>query len=310
MARDTLRNFYSRYEIFIFPVIKFLLALITYLTINSRIGYMESLTSPVLSIMAALINAVLPPGLIIVFSALFIVLHIYRLSLVCAALTLMLFIILFLAFFRFAPKNAITVVLMPLSFVMHVPFLVPMCTGLVGNPLSSLSVSCGVVVYYFLKFIVDNESVIRNPGDATIAEQVTSIIGSIARNKNILLFIIAFSVIIILVWLIRRLPVPHNWTIAILAGGLVGLMAVLIGAIAMDLEVSVFSMIFNTILAIALGFVLQFFLFSVDFTRTEYVQFEDEEYYYYVRAVPKISVSVSERRVKRVSKASKVSRTP
>ncbi len=309
MARDTLRNFYSRFEIFIFPVIKFLLALITYLIINSRIGYMESLKNPVLSIMAALINAVLPAGLIIVFSALFIVLHMYRLSLVCAALTLMLFIILFLAFFRFSPKNAINVVLMPLAFVMHIPFIVPMCTGLVGNPFSTISVSCGVVVYYFLKFIVDNESVIRNPGDATIAEQVSSLISGIARNKNILLFIIAFCVIIILVWLIRRLPVPHNWTIAIVAGGLVGLMAVLIGAIAMDIEVSVFTMILNALLSVALGFVLQFFLFSVDFTRTEYVQFEDEEYYYYVKAVPKMSVSVSERRVKRVSRTDKVSRT-
>ena len=30
-----------------------------------------------------------------------------------------------------------------------------------------------------------------------------------------------------------------------------------------------------------------FFFFSVDYTCTEYVQFEDDDYYYYVKAVPR-----------------------
>jgi hypothetical protein len=39
----------------------------------------------------------------------------------------------------------------------------------------------------------------------------------------------------------------------------------------------------------------------VDYTRIENVQFEDDDYYYYVKAVPKVTVSDSLRIVKTIS---------
>ena len=47
--------------------------------------------------------------------------------------------------------------------------------------------------------------------------------------------------------------------------------------------------------------VLQFFVFNVDYSRTEKVQFEDDEYYYYVKAVPKIVVARPEKKVKQIN---------
>ena len=46
---------------------------------------------------------------------------------------------------------------------------------------------------------------------------------------------------------------------------------------------------------------VEFFVFSVDYSRTEYAQFEDDEYYYYVKAVPKMSIAVSDKQVKRIN---------
>ena len=43
------------------------------------------------------------------------------------------------------------------------------------------------------------------------------------------------------------------------------------------------------------------FFFSVDYSRSENLQFEDDEYYYYVKAVPKLSVTRSEKTVKRIN---------
>lgn len=37
------------------------------------------------------------------------------------------------------------------------------------------------------------------------------------------------------------------------------------------------------------------------FSRSEKVQFEDDEYYYYVKAVPKMAVAVSEKTVKKIN---------
>ena len=42
-------------------------------------------------------------------------------------------------------------------------------------------------------------------------------------------------------------------------------------------------------------------IFSVDYSRTQRMQFEDDEYYYYVKAVPKIVVSAPEKTVKKIN---------
>ena len=46
------------------------------------------------------------------------------------------------------------------------------------------------------------------------------------------------------------------------------------------------------------GEILEFFLFHVDYKRTERLQFEDDEYYYYVKAVPKITGAKKSREYK------------
>ncbi|MFQ9120350.1 MAG: hypothetical protein ACLR4N_07255 [Mediterraneibacter faecis] len=39
----------------------------------------------------------------------------------------------------------------------------------------------------------------------------------------------------------------------------------------------------------------------MDYSRTENVQFEDDEYYYYVKAVPKVGVQMPEKQVKHIT---------
>ena len=45
--------------------------------------------------------------------------------------------------------------------------------------------------------------------------------------------------------------------------------------------------------------------FNVDYNRTEIVQFEDDEYYYYVKAVPKNVVAAADKKVKKINKQHK-----
>ena len=42
---------------------------------------------------------------------------------------------------------------------------------------------------------------------------------------------------------------------------------------------------------------------NFSYSRTEYVQFEDDEYYYYVKAVPKNSVKREKKKVKKITSA-------
>lgn len=42
-------------------------------------------------------------------------------------------------------------------------------------------------------------------------------------------------------------------------------------------------------------------ILAVDYSGTEYIQFEDDDYYYYVKAIPKIKVTASDVQVKRIN---------
>ena len=46
-------------------------------------------------------------------------------------------------------------------------------------------------------------------------------------------------------------------------------------------------MLIGNVVAILLGLVIEFLFMDLDYKRTERVQFEDDDYYYFVKAVPK-----------------------
>ena len=75
----------------------------------------------------------------------------------------------------------------------------------------------------------------------------------------------------------------------------------LVGDLLFDTAISVPGVVVGMIVSFLLCKVLQFFVFNVDYTRTEYVQFEDDEYYYYVKAIPKNSVTKSKKTVKKIT---------
>ena len=69
----------------------------------------------------------------------------------------------------------------------------------------------------------------------------------------------------------------------------------------------VVPVLLGSVVSAALAILLQLTVFSMDYSRTEYVQFEDDEYYYYVKAVPKVTIAVPDKQVKRISSQKKQS---
>ena len=101
------------------------------------------------------------------------------------------------------------------------------------------------------------------------------------------------------------MSVDYAWEIAIVAGALGNINVMAYGYIIIDVQLSYVSLIVGSIVAVILALILKFFVFSVDYTRTEYLQFEDDKYYYYVKAVPKASVAIPEKTVKRINERQK-----
>ena len=157
LVREYIRAFYVKYEDYVVPGLKFLAALTALIMVNSNLGYMERLNSVSIVLVAALICSFMPREFILLVSALFAVLHLYEISLECAIVTLVVFLLLFLLYARFASRSSTSLILLtPMLFVLKVPFAAPLLAGLLGNPLSALAVACGVIAYYTLNYMSTN----------------------------------------------------------------------------------------------------------------------------------------------------------
>lgn len=295
------KRFYSRYEAFIVPVLRFLLAFFTLTGINGQLGFMTRINSTAIVLMVSLLCSFLPNGFIIVFAALFVLLHFYALAIEVALVGFCLFLVMLLLFFRFTPRDSVVVILTPLCFGLHIPYVMPLAMGLLGTPASAVSVGCGVIVYYLIHFVSQSASSINamDAGEALV--RLRMVIDSILSNKEMLVVVAAFVFTVVLVYLIRRMSIDHAWTIAMVAGTIMDIAILLVGDLMYDTNVSVLGVILGSIVSLGLAAVLQFFVFSVDYSRTEKVQFEDDEYYYYVKAVPKMTVAAPEKTVKKIN---------
>lgn len=299
--KEYLKKFYSKNEVFIMPALKFLLAGVSLLVINANLGYMEKVDNVAIVLIVALMCSFLPMGFILLFAALFILLHFYALALEVAVVALALFLVMFLLYFRFSPKDTLVVLLTPLCFLLKIPYVMPLAVGLICTPTSLVSVSCGVVIYYLVSYVNVNAATLKamDAGEATARFRM--VIDSILGNKAMLVTVAAFAISVVIVYMIRRLSIDYSWTIAMVAGAIANMVILLMGDVLYDTNVSILGVMLGSVVSVFLAKGLQFFVLNLDYTRTEKVQFEDDEYYYYVKAVPKITVSTPTKTIKKIN---------
>lgn len=306
--KQHLKIFYSRYDIYLIPALKFLLAFFAFMMINGQIGFMNKIANPAVALLLALLCSFLPVNMTAVFGAVLICAHAFALSLEVFAMAAGILFIMYVLYFRVAPGYGYVLVLTPAAFLLKIPYTIPLVMGLVGGPVCAVPVGCGTVIYNLMYYMKNNEKMLSSSETEQMSSRLLYLVENVLNNKSVILTILVFAVTTVIVYAIRRMSMDYSWHIAIGAGAVVNVVLFLIGALAMKISVAIAPLIFETLISLAIAFVVEFFVFSVDYSRTEYTQFEDDEYYYYVKAVPKMSIAVSEKKVKKINSRSKAGR--
>ncbi len=94
------------------------------------------------------------------------------------------------------------------------------------------------------------------------------------------------------------MEVDYAWTLAIISGMIIEIAGLFVGYLVLGINGKTVVMLAGSIGSMLIAFILQFLFMNLDYARTERVQFEDDDYYYYVKAVPKKMVSVRDVQVK------------
>jgi hypothetical protein len=258
-------------------------------------GYMAKIDHVAIALVAALLCSFLPLGVMVFLSAMFLLLHTYALSVECVVVLLLAYIVVWVIYLRFASKAHLLLLLTPLLFVWKIPYVAPLAAGLFGTPGSAAAVA----VYYVLAYITGNAQAFGGGESDTMLQRFSDMGTGVIENKEMLIVVTAFAITAILVYAIRRMSINYSRAIAVLVGTLADIVILLIGDLMYDANFSLVGVILGSIVCALIALVMQFFQFNLDYARTEKVQFEDDEYYYYVKAVPKMAVP--EKRVKRIT---------
>lgn len=300
--REKVRRFYGRHSRMIMIAVKFALALFTFLSINHHVGYMSALNHIYVALLFAVICAFLPMNLTIFIGASMVVIHLYALSMETAVTALLFFLIMFFLYFRFTPKSGYCVVVTPVAFTCHIPYAMPIAIGLLGAPYSMISVIFGTILYYFLNGVHNNAALLDDvSGQEETVNKFVIALNQLLGNKEMYLVIAAFILATLAVYIIRRQFIDHAWSIAIAAGLLTEFVVLCAGYLIMGISGRIFWLVLGSVFSGAISMLIEFFCFNLDYSRTEKVQFEDDEYYYYVKAVPKMNLSSGEKQVKKIS---------
>lgn len=299
--REMLRSFYGKYDAVLTAVVKFAVSVTAFWMLNDSIGYMEKLKNPVVWLSMSLVCSFLPYSIISFLAGIVLVAHISSVSLELALILSLIFLMVAILYYGFQPGDGYLLLLTPLLFQFKIPYVIPLLVGLSGGLAGIVPVSCGVFVYYIIQYVKQNAGVLTNDAALDITQKYVQIIKNMMGNRVMVVMIIAFAAGILVVYLIRTLSVDYAWHIAIVAGAMTQLMVIFVGDFMFDVSVPMVEMLIGMIAVMILAAVYNFFVFAVDYSRTEYIQFQDDDYYYYVKAVPKITVSAPDVKVQKIN---------
>lgn len=307
--KGKLMKIYREFEAYFKAIAKFVFVLLTLNSISGGLGYYEVLNLMSIRLFIAVVCAFIPVQMTVFILMVIILLHLFKLSVIFAALALVVFLIMYLLYLKFAPAHGLYMLAVVALAPFHLEFAVPMVLGVVASPVTLVPVCIGIFTVKFLGCINDAAAVL---GTSTEIDKIVSAIQSIADHlmgdKEMILHMIVFSAVIVLVYIVRKLPFDYSWYAAIGAGALLNIVLFAAGGSMLDVKTGMGGVVLGTVVGALAAACVQFLECTVDYRHKEFLEFEDDDYYYYVKAVPKLGVAPYDA-PKKVKKTLKVEKT-
>lgn len=282
---------------------RFLAGFILFLVVTQIYGYYSTLNELFVILVLAVTCIFVPSSVIFLMFNLIIILQLCTFSVEIGLVYFIMIGLYYLIYQRMFPKAKVIFMLTPVLFFFHVPAVLPIFVGafigLTGLPAILMGAFC-----YYLANIVQ-ASVLQMNNGTTSGYLYTLVVKGTTGNKELLLCILVFILVAALVAGIHKLHLAYGWYISIFAGGVMYLLAMLIGGYFADAEIDILAEIVMIVVSVLIVMIIQFLYNVIDYTREETFEFEDEEYYYYVKAIPKISVEEEDINITKINMPAK-----
>ena len=266
--------------------------------LSESFGFSSFLSSPVIILILTAAGVFIPASGIALMLVLYSVLQILNLS-QSAGIILVLMYLFFYAFcYAYKAKHLNMLPGITVLYRTATPYVAPLLAGLFGDYHEVTSVISGSAIAYYMKSIHDAVPTLSESQSATSGLDILS---DMIGNSGFYFFMAAMIIIFLVVTAVRNIRSSYSWVFAVMLGVLSEALIMSGGEIFFGQGPGAAALFFGNVVTAAVGFLAAFFFQNLDYTRVERVQFEDDEYYYYVTAVPKIHIPEEDKEIKRIT---------
>ena len=302
--RQNMISEFKKYEYIILPFMKFILIFSAIHMLITATNYTGALSGVIAVMFLALIGTFVSAQWILIGSILLTTLFILPANPIFAILMFILLTILYLAFMRLFPKEGLLTLVTLMAFAINVPLILPIIVALLGGYICIVMMIIGVIVWFMVPELT---AVIQTTtlNKSEIVDLATSVsktdFNALLMDEKMLSVVVVFFIVFSVVYIIRKQSIDYAPYIAIGVGMVVNILGFGLAILFFDdIGMKMGSIILWTVIGGIVAVVVQFFSVALDYQRSEVVQFEDDDNYYYVKVVPKINVKVKHTTVKHV----------
>ncbi|MCR5415201.1 MAG: hypothetical protein K6E79_00210 [Pseudobutyrivibrio sp.] len=294
--RDGIRKFVLSREMLFIKIWNGLVAFVGLICINNNLGFCKPLNNILITLLISIVCAFFPIQGVALVLAIVMLINLAALSAETAVVGIAFLVVGYLVCAYFRSKNTYNMVTVPICYSFSAPYVIALGAGLLSNISELASVICGTVTAYYLHIIKNNYAAIWDEtSDVSIVALVKE---QMFQSKMFYFFLAAMIAMFLVVYFLRLSSIRMSWIVANTAGVLVEFFIMLSGYLLTSQKAEIPSLVLGNILVLVVGFILNYFILDLDYSRIEKVQFEDDDYYYYVTAVPKIRIVDEDKEVK------------
>ncbi len=289
-VRDAIRDFLRKFHEIIAPLCKFIFAYLIFTSINSMYGGSEFFEKKVIIFLLSVISALVPNSVVVFIGGVSITAHCFATVKEGGMVFILIFLLMYCTYMRMFPKCAWVLAVVPILYMWKLYYAIPIIVAVFAGASGMIPAAFGVVIYHYSILVKD---VAKMALDGTEDDKAFAVymhfVDGLLKNKEMLMTCVVFAVVILFTALLYLLPYDYSWYVAIVVGGVFNILAFMIVSGKLDQTVEMGQLVGGSVVGILVAALLQAIKSLVDYSRKEVVQFEDDEYYYYVRALPKFT---------------------
>ncbi len=259
-------------------------------------GFLPGLkiNSIMIQIVLAVISTILPNRCGVLLAIVLGLANIWKITVLGTAVTGILFFLVYITTSRLFPDQVYMLILVPLALHYKLYLMLPIVAGMYVGVIAIIPMILGVIFSILLGLLPEFMK-LQMPAKVDEVPQMLAnvfkyVFGQVLHNDTLIFLMILFTVIVVLIYLLRKIDVNYANYIALLAGCVVGVVCISMARMTFTIPESS-----ETVLKYAIGTFLilsfcEFFRTALNYEAIQRLAFEDDEYQYHVTVIPKVGI--------------------